>query len=271
MLFEILAQATVTPTVIPTPTATPYGAMEFFRDQIWQFLGAMITLILFIVGIFLARREKEIKELTPILLANTPLISVREEDALKGRLVITFDGQAIQEPDIYTLLLEFVNTGNKPIGADDFSAPIRIEFGDKVEVLTASVESTQPEKFDATAQPKPDDTTKVLLDPVLLNQKQSVIVKVLVRSASAVKPSIYAHIKGTKVLPLEVYRFVTDFPPGVYPLGMARAMANTTPTPFLLQVLIIGIAILIVVILLAGLVTTFNLVFGFIAGFFSPS
>ena len=230
MLFEILAQATVTPTATTTPT-TNYGWLEFIRDPFWQAIGAITAVIIFIATIiftlWLARKDRVIarierqqaekerqeaekernrSELTPILLANTPLITIKEEDELQGRLVITFDGKEMKEPNIHTLLMQFVNTGNKPIDDDFFSGPIRIDFEKDSEVLTASVVRTEPDQFDAIAEPDPTDSTRVLIHPVLLNEKQSITVKVLIRNAQEPKPTIYAHIMGVQLQPMAIGR-----------------------------------------------------------------
>ncbi len=193
-----LAQSTPTSTPTPSPN---YGWLEFMRDPLWQFIGVIVALIAIIITIYFSlrsRREKPIKRLSPVIITETPLVSIREEEELKGRLVVLFDKQPMQKPDISMLIIEFSNTGTEPIDDEDYSGPIRIECGENSEVLTANVTKTEPNDFDAKAEIDPTDPTKALLNPVLLNAGQSVTVKILVRKAAQVV-GIYAHIKGVDV------------------------------------------------------------------------
>lgn len=193
-MLDLLFQPTPVP-VISTP------APDFFRDPVWDFIAVILAAVAFLFGIFTyiqSRRNRPIKRLTPIVDTHTSLVSIREEEELKGRLVVLFDKKPIQEPDISTMIIRFVNTGTVPIDDEDYSGSIAILCGSEAEVLTANVVATNPNRFDAKADKDPNDPTRALLHPVLLNAGQSVTIKILVRKAAR-EVDIFAHIKGVEV------------------------------------------------------------------------
>jgi hypothetical protein len=180
-----------------TPTPTPYGFAEFIRDPGWQFGGAVVAIIGVLIAYLLFWAERQRKQLDYEVLVRTPLISIREEEELEGRLSILLDGQPLPKPDLETVVVRLTNSGNVPVDDEDFSGPIKLSFGDNAEVLTAAVIKTEPKHFEAMAQVEPDAKKQVLLSPVLLNKGQSVTIKSLVRQAGTL--NVYGHIKGVEL------------------------------------------------------------------------
>jgi hypothetical protein len=194
MLIDILFQI-ATPTPTPTPTLAPdYGIMEFLRDPLWQFIGAVLALAAIALTIWLTVKDRQRKRFTPIVLSHGPLISIAEEQELRNRLIVSFDNQLLAEPDIYAFIIRFMNTGNIALTREDMSDPVRIDFNPEAEVLTVNVLETGPEPFDAKAE---SDGSRAILNPVLMNKGQFVTVKILVRNYKFVLRA-YVHITDTK-------------------------------------------------------------------------
>jgi len=161
-------------------------------NPIYQGIGAIFGLAAIILSLIFWWTDRQRRELSYQVVSNTPLISVKEEEELKGRLEVMFDKQAAQNLNLNSVIVKVINSGNVPIGEDDYYGhPIEFRFGENAEVLTASVVKTEPVDFDAKAEPS---GTKALLQPVLFNKGQSITIKMLVKQGA--KFQVYAHIKG---------------------------------------------------------------------------
>ncbi len=144
------------------------------RDPIWQFVGAILTLIAIIatLAVYIGQRRK--KSLMFEVLSKSPVLSAAEEIA--GKLQILFQNQPVRE--VYLVVLRLFNAGNIPITSSDYERNISITFGGKARVLTAEVSETEPENLDAEISIK--SLSSIELKPTLLNPGDSITIKILV-------------------------------------------------------------------------------------------
>lgn len=143
--------------------------LDILRDSIWQFIGAILALIAIIL--ILVQRKR--KALSYKIISNTPLVKIKED--IKGRLQVLFDEKPVE--NIYLIIIKFINSGNLPIKSADYESPVNLNFNENVQLLTAEVIDTNPKTLEASAK---IERTKVLLKPTLLNENDSITIKVLV-------------------------------------------------------------------------------------------
>lgn len=143
--------------------------LDILRDSIWQFIGAILALIAIIL--ILVQRKR--KALSYKIISNTPLVKIKED--IKGRLQVLFDEKPVE--NIYLIIFKFINSGNLPIKSADYESPVNLNFNEDVQLLTAEVIDTNPKTLEASAK---IEGTKVLLKPTLLNENDSITIKVLV-------------------------------------------------------------------------------------------
>ena len=187
----------ITTTVNITPVAVNTPPLFDLSNAVWQGIGGLAGIVAIIITLVVLYTSRQRKVLSYTVLAYVPLISVKEEEELKSRLQILFDGQPAQNLDIGSLIIRFNNVGNQDIGEDDYAGhPIEIRFEDTAEVLTTPIlVATGPEDFDVILD---KEQTKGLIHPTLLNKGQSLTIKLLVKQSRGFR--VYARIKGTKVI-----------------------------------------------------------------------
>lgn len=142
--------------------------LEFLRDPVWQFIGAIFGLI----AIFFIWRQRRNKFLSYNIIANSPLFSVKDE--ISGKLQVLFDEKPVE--NVYFIVVKIFNSGNIPIKSSDYEYPVNFNFGEKTKLLSAEVIETKPPDMKISAS---IDETRVLLTPTLMNEKDSVTVKML--------------------------------------------------------------------------------------------
>jgi len=105
---------------------------------------------------------------------------------------VLFDNKIVS--DARLIILRIWNSGNVAITKEEYSRPIKFFFGDKTEVLDAEIVETVPKNINASLT---KNLTTVTLEPVLLNPKEVIILKVLLTRYKG-KLSVDARIVGTK-------------------------------------------------------------------------
>jgi len=148
--------------------------MEILRDPIWQFLSVAVALITALVLFILQLRRKA---LTYDIKSNAPLFVA--DAKVSGRIAVLLDDIPVQSPR--SIVVQIVNTGNLPIRSSDFEKPIAVTLGDHAKVLSAKISDTDPKNI----HPEIDiEDSRIVLHPLLLNPKDSVILEALVDGAS---------------------------------------------------------------------------------------
>lgn len=168
--------------------------MEFLRDPVWQFVGAVIGLIGLVATILLARRKKRLSYRIRWI---KELVSV--DDAVRGSVKVSFNDAPVEK--VHFVALSLYNTGGLSISKTDYETPISIQFGEQSQVLTASVGETRPKNLPV----KLGITEKtVTLEPILLNPGDSLLLSCLVNRLDQKNIGIHGRIVGLsdiKVLP----------------------------------------------------------------------
>jgi hypothetical protein len=147
---------------------------EILRDPIWTFVSVIVAAIFGVISIVLFIKQRRSKKLSYQVLTNTSLLSVASQ--IKQRVRITLDDKPVE--DVSLVEIEIANSGNVPIASGDFEEPITINFGAEAEVLpTPTISSSKPSTLKPALTYKSADIT---INPVLLNQGDSFIIKALV-------------------------------------------------------------------------------------------
>lgn len=153
--------------------------VKWYRDPVWQFWGAVVTVVSLVASGWFFWAERDVKELTVTVLTNTPLVSVATEVGGLGDLTIFYKREPAD--NVVLLQVKLENTGNRAIRVEDFSTPLKFVFGEDVRVLDAAVVETVPENLGMVIDVV-DNVGMVL--PLLLNKADRAILRFLVDSGS---------------------------------------------------------------------------------------
>ena len=146
--------------------------MEFLRDPIWQFVGAIIAVIGVVAAVWIYLLQKNKKSLSYNILASNELLTASEE--IRGRIKILFDKKPVE--NVHLLVMQITNDGNLPILPSDFYEPIKISFGDGSKLLSAETTNHFPDSF----QPELNiEGNSVSIIPTLINSKDTLVIKFL--------------------------------------------------------------------------------------------
>ncbi len=166
--------------------------MDWMRDGVWQFVGVLLSLVALATTYLIYRRQTTIKRLGFGVLSQTRLLTVRMD--ARHRIKILYDGHEVSEPTM--LLVRIVNIGNVPILTEDFDRAFRVVVDEMAIILSAEVAHQQPSDLDASINIL---ASQIELDPLLLNPRDSVDIKILLSQYSKqVKPM--ARIRGVPVI-----------------------------------------------------------------------
>ena len=151
--------------------------MEFLRDPIWQFVGAIVAVIGVVAAVWIYLLQKNKKSLSYNILASNELLTASEE--IRGRIKILFDKKSVQ--DVHLLVMQITNDGNLPILPSDFYEPLKISFGESTKILSAEITNHFPDSF----QPELIlEANSLSIAPTLINSKDALTIKFLLSQYS---------------------------------------------------------------------------------------
>ena len=134
-----------------------------FRDNIWQFIGVIISLTLGVTSLYLTRvyyyKQLHQKVITYSITDNAPVVTVHQPltDSIRENIEVRYFGTPIQE--MYLVVLKVFNSGNETIRKDDFdNTPLTFEFASKTRVLNVKLIDTQPQGLIVPIKPSSDMT-----------------------------------------------------------------------------------------------------------------
>lgn len=136
-----------------------------------QILSLPLTVIVMLVSFWVAwlqRRRKELEKRAELI----PL--TRGVNGYAERMEVLYDGKPVLHPHLATIRLR--NSGNVPITAQDFAAPLTFRFGEQSEILHAEVSEKYPGNLGMSVQ---IEKGTVKLKPGLLNPKDGFVLRVL--------------------------------------------------------------------------------------------
>ncbi|MGE7586478.1 hypothetical protein [Peribacillus sp. NPDC101480] len=137
----------------------------------------ILTAISVTVSIILWRKGRSRKALSYDIISSTSLL--KKHDELGKKFKIFFEDKEIKE-NVLLVLLKIINTGNVPIEEKDFNQDITIETNNS-KILIAEVKETTPKNLRVSINNL--GAGLVVVSPLLLNSKEEMIIKLLVKSS----------------------------------------------------------------------------------------
>lgn len=156
--------------------------MDFLRDPIWQFVGALLALIAVLFSVYAYSRQRKRKALSYDLLTYTKVVTIGEK--LRGKVQVLYDGIPVE--NAYLGIVRVYNSGNVPITPSDLIEPLVLSFGEQTETLGVEILDTEPRDLNPAFDV---DAGRIEFAPLLLNPEDSLIVKALVKGTGS-QPSI---------------------------------------------------------------------------------
>ena len=147
--------------------------LNYFRDPIWQFIGVIIAVIVFLISLYIPYLPRDVKALQVVILANTSLVEV--EESIARNIKIFYDNLPIDDLTLIQVSLE--NSGNQSIREEDYSQPIQLVFPPEAEVIEAAIVDASPENVGLSLQVNKNTVTA---SNTLLNPDDRVIIRLLV-------------------------------------------------------------------------------------------
>ena len=175
--------------------------MNIFRDPVWQFVGAIISVIAIYAAIVIYKRQKGVRKLNCDIIYYSHILNIEEKE--ENKLLLSFGGEQIKEACI--IIFKLYNAGTVSILASDFEGPVAISFGKETRILDAEVAWTRPEGIPARINFSPE---RFFFRPILLNPGDTVALKAIVSQAKG-EFEINGRIAGIKqiqkvITPLEI-------------------------------------------------------------------
>lgn len=166
--------------------------LELLRDPAWQFVGAILTLVALAATFLIYWLQRQRKSLSYEVVSQNQLLTVREE--LEGRLQVLYEGEPAR--DICLLVIKLLNSGNVAVSAADYERPVSFATGASSKILSAAVTDVDPENLAVDISV---DDSRVTVQPVLLNAKDSITLKLLVSDFSG-SLSVDGRVVGVKTI-----------------------------------------------------------------------
>ncbi|MBD3309538.1 hypothetical protein GF348_24375 [candidate division KSB3 bacterium] len=149
-------------------TETRRSLARFLRDNIWQFVGVIVSVIAILATYHIFFRQRPVKALQVVILANTSLVEVKQDMAEK--ITVSYEGKTISNLSVVQLKIE--NTGNQPIRREDYERPIHIVFALEAEIVEAEIVESNPPNIEMNLEmPQDDDDLSASLHPDHQGQK----------------------------------------------------------------------------------------------------
>ncbi len=161
--------------------------VNVLSNPIWQSLGILISVFL---SIILYRKQRSRKEIVCDLIYDATVLSAADE--VRKRVKFLLDNKPVE--DLCVVLLNIWNSGNAAVKPSDFRRPLRIDFGG-ADVLEAGILDTTysdiKEEAEASLKVNAKDLT---FEPLLLNSKDSIKLKVLLTGHTSNTVHVDTHI-----------------------------------------------------------------------------
>jgi hypothetical protein len=155
----------------------------------WQIISVVVAIILPLL-LFLIQFWMRRKSLSYDIFSQTPLLNIQKKD--KWDIQILFDKKPVQ--NVHLIEIKIFNSGYQEIRPGDYERPISFNFGGSTHILSAEKSEVIPESLQPSIK---IEGTEVLLDPILLNPKDSITIKILA-SQYENRPTPNVRIAGIK-------------------------------------------------------------------------
>jgi hypothetical protein len=165
--------------------------MPDVRDPAWQFIQTVVALAAIIITFVLRARDRTRKALSYKILS-AEILDIQQWG--RGKLKVVFKGISVR--DVSRIVLMITNSGNVSILPDDFKIPLGFGFGEKIQLLAATVVGADPPALQESARVDIEQARAVFA-PILLNAKDSITIEILVSEFGGhITP--YGRIAGVK-------------------------------------------------------------------------
>jgi len=168
---------------------------DLFNDSMLQVLILIIGILTIFVMILIFLLSRKNKTLAYQILSNNPILLKGKE--IEGKLQILFNSQPVE--DVYLSVVRLINSGNTQIETKDYDN-VYIDFGAGANILTAEVTETKPDKIKVNTQ---ISNNKLLLEPLLLNRRNSITLKFIVSHFTRKKITVEGRISGGEIKELK--------------------------------------------------------------------
>lgn len=153
-------------TILSSNKAAMFNLLKDYEGIIGIIVGLLTT-------IYLHYTQQKRKELSYVISDRYPLLTRSEE--LGGKFKIYFEGALVD--NVYLLDIQFKNTGNVSIKAEDYERPVSIVLNKEAMILSAEVIVRKP----ATLKPTIEvHENRLNIAPILLNKDDRIALKIIV-------------------------------------------------------------------------------------------
>lgn len=155
----------------------------------WQIAAVVVAVISIVITIAIFLKNRKIKSLSYEILTNTRLLTLSEDLQGKIKIYYTREGKEEQIDDLSVIIAKVFNDGNEPIKADDYEKSLTISIGPKSRLISGEIiqvhpENLSPQLFYTISLEEPVRVTEAILKPILLNQNDSITLKLLLTGAA---------------------------------------------------------------------------------------
>ncbi len=178
----------------PHDNHPPEPLLNFINSPSWPFWGVVVTILTIVVPFLIYYWQKQRKKISFDILSENQLLTTQEWEDLKEKLQVLYEGQPIRS--ICFLMIKIFNSGNVPIIKEEYEVPINIYTGEDSTILSEATIKKEPEDLPIGILSKGKNS--ISLQPILLNPKDSITLKILVSDFSRTSLKIYGRIAGVK-------------------------------------------------------------------------
>jgi hypothetical protein len=174
-------------------------AMTVLSDVTWYdpawiavYVAILAILVAVVSTIVVYRKQQSRKEISFGVVSANSLLSVSKE--VKSKVQVLYDGNSVS--NVRLIKLKIWNSGNQPIEKEDFdNNSIKFDFGPSSEILDIEIKDPVPKNLKIT--PPKNNKDNFLLEPFLLNKRESLTIKVLL-SSTIEQIIVDTRIRGTE-------------------------------------------------------------------------
>lgn len=117
--------------------------IQFLRDPLWQFVGAVLALLALPTAIWIYLLQRPRKELAYGVFSSRRILSVASE--LRNRVMVTVDGRPVE--DVHLVIFGVKNSGNVPVLETDYLYTPALGPGEGTGVISADLSKFFPENL----------------------------------------------------------------------------------------------------------------------------
>lgn len=174
------------------------------RDQIWNFIGVIVSILALVITIFIYLFQKRKKEISYEVISNNALLTTREK--LAGKLKVLYDEHEVE--NVRFLIIKLCNTGNIGVPSEDYERPIKFILSNNSRILSAEIILQKPTTLKCELSILENE---IELKPVLLNAKDYLVLKIILSEGDSNKIKVDARIKDVQEIKNLTFAYSGNF------------------------------------------------------------